>query len=70
MLLRDIYVIYQPDANRKAFTLNLRPGSYRVEWIQCITGQRRPAGAIEATAGTRRFVPPFNGGAVVWLGKD
>jgi hypothetical protein len=60
------YLVYQP-AGGKEFSLQLRSGEYRVEWID--PSRPEPAGSdrLSAENGTRQFQAPFAGSAVLHL---
>jgi hypothetical protein len=61
------YLVYQPGSG--AFTLNLRPGSYALEWLDPSAGATVARSHVAATRHTRsvEFTPPFAGDAVLHL---
>ncbi|MHC4401986.1 MAG: DUF6298 domain-containing protein [Planctomycetota bacterium] len=59
------YLVYQPKAG--PFTLVVKAGKYQIEWFRPPTGKTVERGHIEAGDGSRRFTPPFDGHAVLYL---
>ncbi len=59
------YLVYQPGSG--GFTVALEPGSYQYEWHNPSTGEPAGEGELSAEAGPRRFAPPFEGDAVLYL---
>ncbi len=60
------YLVYQPQP-RKTFSLKLKPGSYRFEWIDPTDGNTVQHGDLKGVSGTTEFKPPLNGAAVLYL---
>jgi parallel beta helix pectate lyase-like protein len=61
------YLVFQPTPG-KAFTVDLKPGTYRGEWFDAVKGAAAGAGEkIESAGGSREFKPPVEGGAVLYL---
>ena len=58
------YLVYQPRGGE--FTVELAPGSYAAEWFDPARRAAARAGSA-AGGGTRRFIPPFQGGAILYL---
>jgi hypothetical protein len=62
------YLILQPES--RSFEVVLEPGTYASEWHRIETRESSAAGDVEVdSAGSRSFVPPFEGGAVLYLRK-
>jgi hypothetical protein len=59
------YLAYQPQSG--PFTVRLEAGSYRYEWHDPSTGEGGEQGRLRSGGGDREFVPPFDGGAVLYL---
>lgn len=63
---RRLSSIYLPTDSTVAVDLSGTPGSLSVEWFNPRTGEITPSGTVEGGS-IRRFVPPFFGGAVLYL---
>ncbi len=61
------YLIYQPDSG--LFSVNLVPGEYQFEWFDPKAGQAAGTGTVTAEEGLQRFIAPFRGHAVLYLGR-
>jgi len=65
------YLAYQPDTAKAVLTLRLKPGTYRVEWINCATNRRVSAEHIEVKdARAVGLAPPFEADALVHLERQ
>lgn len=62
------YLAYQP-AKGEPFTLNLTPGTYAVEWIDCATNAHRAMPDVQAKPERTGFAAPFRHAAVLHLKK-
>lgn len=62
------YLIYQPKRN-EAFSVELEPGVYRLEWFDPARGATAGSERIEAPGGTRQFKAPLATDAVLHLKK-
>jgi hypothetical protein len=60
------YAIYQPKPN-ETFSVELKPRSYRVTWINPGTGAITAQGQIDAADRPQEFKAPFDGDAVLHL---
>jgi hypothetical protein len=60
------YVIYQPKPD-EAFSVDLKAGSYRVEWINPASGAITNGDRVVAASGAQEFKAPFEGDAVLFL---
>lgn len=60
------YLVYQPGSGSFQVDLGASPRSFTVEWFNPATGQATAAGPV-AGGGSRTFIPPFNGPAVLYL---
>jgi hypothetical protein len=60
------YVVYQP-ARSEGFSVELRAGTYEVEWLNPVTGVTPEKGRIESSGGVQQFKAPFDGEAVLYL---
>jgi len=58
------YLVYQPSSD--AFTVNLAPGAYAVEWFDP-AARRATAGGTLMGEGETWFAPPFAGNAILYL---
>ena len=61
------YLVYNPSADSASFTVKLRAGKYKYEWLNPDNGKVVSTGAIEAKAGQRTFEAPFKGDAVLYI---
>ena len=61
------YLVYQPEAGGKEFTLTLKRGTYSAKWIDLSNGKGIKSEDHPAKAGTNRFVPPFDNPAILHL---
>jgi hypothetical protein len=60
------YLVYQPGSGSFTVNLSAAPGTFKVEWLNPVTGQVTSASAV--TGGTTRtFTPPFSGSAVLFI---
>jgi hypothetical protein len=59
------YLVYQP-APGKAFSVELEPGRYRLEWVETSRGEPAASEERELTRGNQ-FKAPFEGAAVLHL---
>ncbi|MBM4155257.1 MAG: hypothetical protein FJ221_09555 [Lentisphaerae bacterium] len=62
------YLVYQPEKGR-GFTVELKAGDYRWEWIDPATGAPAGDGRLETPGGTQEFKAPFPGDAVLHVRK-
>ena len=60
------YLIYQPNGG-ETFSVELKPGVYRYEWIDAGKGSVGASGRVESPGGSRSFKAPFEGQAVLYL---
>ncbi|MDO8543826.1 MAG: DUF6298 domain-containing protein [Opitutaceae bacterium] len=60
------YVIYQPKPN-EAFTVELKAGAFRAEWINPSSGAIAGEERVVAAGGAREFKAPFDRDAVLYL---
>jgi len=60
------YLVYQPRAG-EAFSVELKPGSYRFEWFNPSEGATAGEGRIESRGCAQQFKAPFAGDAVLYL---
>ena len=58
------YLVYQPSSG--AFTVNLSPGTYAVEWFDP-AARRTTSGGTLTGQGETAFAPPFAGNAMLYL---
>ncbi len=63
------YLFYQPESNT-AFTANLLSGVYKYEWFNPGTGSVVSADRFTTLDGSRLFIAPFTGDAVLYLKKE
>ena len=63
------YLVYQPRESHKKITLKLKPGKYSVEWINPSNGKRLELQDHQSKISENVFMPPFNGSAILHLGK-
>jgi hypothetical protein len=63
---RRLSSIYLPTDSTVTVDLSATPGSLSVEWFNPRTGKITPSGTVEGGS-IRRFIPPFFGGAVLYL---
>jgi hypothetical protein len=59
------YLVLQPGSG--SFTLDLRAGTYDVEWFNPQTATTTARTSLNAVAGRNTFTPPFAGSAVLYL---
>ncbi len=62
------YLVYQPGKN-EAFSVELEPGVYLLEWFGPADGANGDRERIESSGGRRQFDPPSAGEAVLHLKK-
>lgn len=60
------YLVYQPKSG-EAFSIELKPGSYRYQWFNPAKGESRESGSVTTSGGLQQFNPPFESEAVIWL---
>jgi hypothetical protein len=60
------YLVYQPKKD-EAFSVELRPGSYRFEWFDPAKGAIAGNGSIDSSGGSQQFKAPFEAEAVLYL---
>ncbi|MHB9007226.1 MAG: DUF6298 domain-containing protein [Limisphaerales bacterium] len=60
------YLVYQPEVG-KAFSLELKAGTYRAEWFDTKQGVTVASGPIAASGGAQQFEAPFEAEAVLYL---
>jgi Family of unknown function (DUF6298)/Putative collagen-binding domain of a collagenase len=58
------YLMYQPGSG--TFSVDLRSGTYQVEWFNPSSGQTLSGGTVSG-GGSHSFTPPFSGSAVLYL---
>ena len=61
------YLIYNPETDKAAITVNLKTGTYEYEWFNPNNGKVQSKGKIEAKGGEQTFRAPFKGDAVLYL---
>jgi hypothetical protein len=63
--------VLQPDGDGRAFTIDLRAGSYKVEWFDVTTRETAASDVLSVESeGTVEFSSPFPPGpAVVYLNR-
>lgn len=61
------YLVYQPDGG--GFTATLSAGTYAYEWFDPVAGTVSESGSITVDDGTTSFEPPFDGQAILYLGR-
>jgi hypothetical protein len=59
------YLVYQPAAG--GFTVDLQAGVYNYEWFNPAVHAVESTGSFTAATGSRSFMSPFNGEAVLYL---
>jgi hypothetical protein len=59
-------LVFQPEMARE-FTVQLRAGAYRVEWFRPERAEVVKGDVVHAPDGSRHFVAPFEGPAVLYL---
>ncbi|MBO3803742.1 MAG: hypothetical protein JTT11_07750 [Candidatus Brockarchaeota archaeon] len=59
------YLVYQPESG--TFAVKLEAGSYRYEWFNPRTGSAAGEDILTVPGGSRSFIPPFGGDAVLFL---
>ncbi len=64
------YLVYQPEEEKQRFEVTMEPGRYRVDWIDCQTGQSKQMGNTAIEGATAPFTPPFAGGAILHLQRQ
>ncbi|MFC1614460.1 DUF6298 domain-containing protein [Gemmatimonadota bacterium] len=64
------YLIYIPNSENGQLTLIVKSGIYSVEWINCVTNERRPAEDIVVEDGYIEFKSPFRFASVLHLNKN
>jgi hypothetical protein len=62
------YLVYQP-VKGAAFSVELRPGTYRVEWLDPAKGVVAGTGRIDSSGGPQQFKAPSAADAVLFLRK-
>ena len=60
------YLLYKPDGTNKQLVVDLKAGTYSVEWINCQDGEAQRVGNVEVK-GRSVFASPFAGSAVCHL---
>ena len=60
------YLVYQPKSG-EAFSIELKPGTYRYEWFNAAKGENSGTGSIRLSGGALQFKPPFDRDAVLYL---
>jgi len=60
------YLVYKPDGTDKQLVVDLKAGTYSVEWINCQDGEVQRVGNVEVK-GRSVFASPFAGPAVCHL---
>ena len=60
------YVVYQP-APVELFSVDLKSGTYEVEWFNPASGTTADKGRVESSGGVQQFKAPFDGNAVLYL---
>ncbi|HEV8262861.1 MAG TPA: DUF6298 domain-containing protein, partial [Burkholderiales bacterium] len=60
------YLIYQPSPG-EAFSVEMKAGLYRYEWIDPATGEASGSGSIESSGQAQQFKAPFAGESVLYL---
>ena len=63
------YVVYQP-APTESFSVDLKSGTYEVEWFNPTSGAIAGKGRVESSGGVEQFKAPFDGDAVLYLGAQ
>ncbi|MHC4072617.1 MAG: DUF6298 domain-containing protein, partial [Planctomycetota bacterium] len=63
------YLAYQPQPG-KEFSLNLKPGTYAVEWTDASSGNSIKSDTLRAKTGKNTFIPPFDGPAILHLKEN
>jgi hypothetical protein len=63
------YAVFQPKPN-EGFTVDVKAGGYRAEWIHPASGKITPQGTVKAAGGPREFMAPFEDAAVLYLRKE
>lgn len=61
------YAVYQPDEAGEEFDLRLEEGDYRIEWVNCASGEKKSSGDMHIVEGTKPFSTPFGGPSVLYL---
>lgn len=61
------YLVYQPAATKSTFTLEIKPGKYKLEWFDPSKGKIVGSETITVAKNQRQFQPPFKGDAVLYL---
>jgi hypothetical protein len=61
------YLVYNPDENNPAVTVNLKAGTYNYEWLNPDTGTVVSQATIKAADGDNKLEAPFKGDAVLYL---
>ncbi len=59
------YLIYQPGSG--SFDVSLTAGTYNYEWFDAGNNRTEGTGAITVSSGSKSFIPPFTGQAVLYL---
>ncbi len=60
------YLVYQPKAG-ESFSIDLKAGTYRFEWLDTAKGTTAGEGRVEAPGGMQEFKPALAGDAVLYL---
>ncbi len=63
------YAVFQPKPN-EGFTVDVRAGGYRAEWIHPASGKITAQGTVKAAGGPQEFMAPFADAAVLYLRKE
>jgi hypothetical protein len=63
------YLVYQP-GNGESFTVELKPGKYRCEWLNPANGTTVKAKRVESWGARQSFKAPFPGDSVLYLRAD